>query len=238
MFSTNKILVKYRFHNYFLYIIYKYLKYYLRAIYSKYFKYLILTPLKMTIKSLSMIRKGDSSFASNRNGFTLIELIVIVCILAILATIATPSVLTQLATLEAKRIKYAITSTLTIAQIESYVRRRNSIVCLSNSTGRCNKNDSDKLLVFFDSNNNNNFDAGIDELLEQQRLAPRYARLQLRAGNRHYIKFWGDSGKPRGFFGHIKYCPTATYNHIKYQISFNQQGISKYKPNETHPTGC
>ena len=44
--------------------------------------------------------------------------------------------------------------------------------------------------------------------------------------------------KPRGHFGHIKYCPTSTYNHAMYQISFNQGGGITYKPNASHPTDC
>lgn len=183
-------------------------------------------------------KRAKFSFNGIRNGFTLIELMVTVCVLAIVATIAAPSVLTQLASMESKRIRYDITSTLATAKAESYLRRQNLIICLSDSAGRCNKNSDEVILLFFDNNDNNHFDVNTDELLEQQRLAPRYARLQLRAGNRHYIKFWGDSGKPRGFFGHIKYCPTSSYNQTKYQISFNQVGIIKYKPDGAHPTDC
>lgn len=190
-------------------------------------------------KNASLYNKTtDVSYSGVRNGFSLVELIVTVCVLAIIATIAAPTILTQLANMESKRIKYAITTTLSTAKVESYTRRRNLIVCLSDSAGRCNKNSDKTILLFFDNNDDKHFDVGIDELLEQQSLNPKYARLQLRAGNRHYIKFWGDSGKPRGFFGHIKYCPTAYYNHTKYQISFNQTGGIKYKPNDVHPTDC
>lgn len=171
-------------------------------------------------------------------GFTLVELIVTVCVLAIIAIIAAPSILTQLANMESKRIRYDISAMLATAKAESYLRRQNLIVCLSDSAGRCHKNSNKAMLLFFDHNNNQHFDISTDELLEQQRLSPRYAQLHLRAGNRHYIKFWGDSGRPRGFFGHIKYCPTSSYNQSKYQISFNQGGIVKYKPDAAHPTGC
>ncbi len=178
------------------------------------------------------------SYSKSNSGFSLVELIVTVCVLAIIAVIATPSIMTQLAKMEAKRIRYTITTTLSMAKAESYTRRQNLILCLSDSAGRCNKNHDGSILLFIDNNDDKNFDAGTDELFDQQRLDPKYARLQLRAGNRHYIKFWGDSGRPRGFFGHIKYCPTSTYNQTMYQISFNQVGIIKYKPNEAHPTGC
>lgn len=175
----------------------------------------------------------------NEHGFNLVELIVTIAILAIILMIATPYILTQLASMEARRIASQIDTTLTLAKAESHIRRQDLLVCLSNGGGLCHRDSFQKLLLFSDKNNNNNFDVGIDDLLEDQALNPKYSTLYLRVGNnRHYTKFWGDSGSPRGHFGHIKYCPTSTYNHIMYQISFNQTGGITYKPNENHPTGC
>lgn len=174
-----------------------------------------------------------------RQGFTLVELMVTVAVLAIIVSIATPAILNQLASMEAKRIKNQLESALRLAKAESLIRRQNVLVCLSNAAGRCDR-DSDKiLLLFIDSNGNNHFDAQVDFLLSQQTLNLKYGKLKLRVGNeRHYTKFWGDSGTPRGHFGHIKYCPIATYSQAMYQISFNQTGIIKQKLNEDHPTEC
>nr|WP_264753829.1 general secretion pathway protein GspH [Psychrobacter sp. DAB_AL43B] len=169
----------------------------------------------------------------------MVELIVTVAVLSILAMIAAPSIMEQLARMEAKRIEGQIENTLTLAKAESYIRRQDLLVCLSNSAGRCHRDSYKTLLLFSDKNNNKNFDIGIDDLLAEQILNPKYSTLYLRVGNnRHYTKFWGDSGSPRGHFGHIKYCPTSTYNQIMYQISFNQGGLITYKPNESHPTEC
>lgn len=177
--------------------------------------------------------------SNGKNGFTLVELIITVCILAIIVAIALPSILSQLAAMEAKRIKNQITITISIAKAESYIRRQNLLLCLSNGGGRCHRDSDKKLLLFVDNNDNQNFDEQTDELLSEQVLNPRYSSLSLRVGaSRHYTKFWGDSGKPRGHFGHIKYCPTSSYNQAMYQISFNQNGIVRYKPNNSHDTGC
>ena len=176
---------------------------------------------------------------NNERGFTLIELIVTVTILAIIATIAIPYILGLLARMEAKRIAGQIDNTLTLAKAESYIRKQDLLVCLSNNDGICHRDSFKQLLLFSDKNNNSNFDAGIDSLIDEQSLNPKYSTLYLRVGNnRHYTKFWGDSGSPRGHFGHIKYCPTSTYNRTMYQISFSQIGRITYKPNENHPTGC
>ena len=193
--------------------------------------------MAISYRILSICSKGFRRH--NEHGFNLVELIVTIAILAIILMIATPYILTQLASMEARRIASQIDTTLTLAKAESHIRRQDLLVCLSNGGGLCHRDSFKKLLLFSDKNNNNNFDVGIDDLLEDQALNPKYSTLYLRVGNnRHYTKFWGNSGSPRGHFGHIKYCPTSIYNHIMYQISFNQTGGITYKPNENHPTGC
>lgn len=175
---------------------------------------------------------------SNNRGFTLIELIVTITVMSIIIAIATPYIFTLLANMEAKRIRFSMTNTLALAKAESFIQRQNVLVCLSDANGRCNKDSNKTLLLFMDKNDNQHFDASIDELLEEQQLNPKYGTLHLRAGQRHYVRFAGDSGRPRGFFGHIKYCPSTVYSKAMYQISFNQSGIVKYKPNSEHPTDC
>ena len=184
-------------------------------------------------------RSSKTYSTSSQRGFTLVELMVTVLILAIIVAIATPSILTQLANMESQRIKVQLKSALSLAKSESYISRQDILVCLSNDGQQCDRNSDTMLLLFVDKNNNKSFDASTDTLLVKQSLNLKYSTLKLRVGaKRHYTKFWGDSGKPRGHFGHIKYCPTSTYNHSKYQISFNQNGIIRQKLNENHPTEC
>ena len=192
------------------------------------------------MKSYKVLPTRQKQFQpNNEQGFTLVELIVTIAVLAILTMIATPYILEQLARMEAKRIESQIRNTLTLAKAESYIRRQDLLVCLSNNGAICDRDSYKQLLLFLDRNNNKNFDLGVDDLLEQQALEPKYSTLYLRVGDkRHYTKFWGDSGKPRGHFGHFKYCPTSTYNHTMYQISFSQGGRVTYKPNASHPTDC
>ena len=159
--------------------------------------------------------------------------------MAIILTIAYPYIMTLLANLEAKRIRYDIVNTLKIAKTESYIQRQNILACLSDGNRRCDKDSNNALLLFFDKDNDQKFNNDVDILIEEQRLRPKYGSLHLRAGQRHYVRFAGDSGNPRGFFGHIKYCPRSIYSQTMYQISFNQAGIIKYKPDsKSQPTEC
>lgn len=183
-------------------------------------------------------KSQHSKIYYNKQGFTLIELIATLAILAIIVTIAAPSILSYLANMEAKRIRHDVMNTLTVAKAESYIQRQNLLICLSNAGGRCDKNAKEALLSFIDNNDDKHFDIGIDDLINELRLNPKYGTLHLRAGGRHYIRFYGDTGQPRGHFGHIKYCPSSTYSQSMYQVSFSQVGIIKYKPNSIHDTGC
>lgn len=191
------------------------------------------------IRSWVNLNGSKESITKSVRGFTLIELMITIAVLAIIVTIAAPSVLAQLASMESRRVNSQLKNTLSLAKAESYINRQDILVCLSKNERRCHRNGDKTLLAFVDKNDNKRFDARVDTLITKQILNLKYSTLKLRVGSRrHYTKFWGDSGKPRGHFGHIKYCPTSSYNKSMYQISFNQAGIIRYKPNADHPTGC
>jgi len=195
--------------------------------------------LKLVSYRKSTLQNNNILNAKQSNGFTLVELAVTTMVLGIIAAIAAPSILTHLARMEAQRVKYQLENTLSLAKAESYISRQDVLVCLSNDAQQCHRNSDKTLLLFVDKNNNKHFDSQVDTLLTQQSLNLRYSTVKLRVGGRrHYTKFWGDSGRPRGHFGHIKYCPTSSYNKSMYQISFNQSGIVKHKLNADHPTKC
>lgn len=175
----------------------------------------------------------------NSDGFTLVELIVTMSILAIIVTIAFPHIMTYLTNMEAKRIRYAVTNSLNQAKAESFIYRKDVLLCLSGPEKKCERDSDQLLLIFFDNNKNNKYDSATDSLIEAQVLNPMYGSMHLRAGNRSYVKFAGDSGNPHAHYGHIKYCPRSIYSQAKYQISFNQAGIIKYKPDsKKEKTDC
>ncbi|WP_230660700.1 pilus assembly FimT family protein [Psychrobacter sp. I-STPA10] len=172
-------------------------------------------------------------------GFTLVELLVTIILVGIIIAIATPSFISLLYRLEAKDIRNKITTAMRVAKVESFTRHQYVIMCLANANNLCHKNATDRLIVFTDTNNNQRYDNNQDILLSIQALDLDYGHTFLRASlGRHYIKFFGDTGRPRGHYGHIKYCPDLTTNPNKYLISLNQNGGIKFKPPVIQATDC
>ncbi|MFP3366383.1 hypothetical protein R0J93_22335, partial [Pseudoalteromonas sp. SIMBA_148] len=95
------------------------------------------------------------------------------------------------------RVKSQLENTLSLAKAESYISRQDIIVCLSKNEKRCHKNGDKTILAFVDKNDNQRFNPNVDTLITKQSLNLKYSTVKLRASNRHYTKFWGDSGKPR-----------------------------------------
>lgn len=172
-------------------------------------------------------------------GFTLIEMMVTVVILALLAVIAYPSFMRQLANMEARRVANIITTSLSQAKINSFTSRKNVLICVLDDNGVCHRDGQQALVLFEDTNRNNRFDANQDRLIEQHHLGLKYGYVMFRMSvGRHYAKFWGDTGLPRGHIGHISYCPNTAFNDNRYQISFNMQGIVRYKTAPQYALDC
>lgn len=171
-------------------------------------------------------------------GFTLIELLLTLLLLITLISIAFPSFIGTLKRWEAKEVRNQITNAFRVAKAQSFMQRQNSLLCLADSNYHCHNRAGEYLLIFTDSDNNHQFDPAVNKMLLKQPLNLDYGRIYLRAGRRHYIKFFGDSGLPRGHFGHIKYCPNDHLTHNMYQISLNQQGNYRFKPYSIKKTGC
>lgn len=171
-------------------------------------------------------------------GFTLIELLIAVLILTTLSAIAIPSFISALQNWEAKQVRGQITSAFRTAKAYSFMQRQNTIMCIADANNQCHKQADKYLLVFTDTDNNHQFDKSRNQMILQLPLQLDYGRVYLRAGGRHYIKFYGDSGLPRGHFGHIKYCSNEHLTQNTYQISLNQQGNHRYKPYDFKNTDC
>ncbi len=172
-------------------------------------------------------------------GFTLVELMVTVSIVAIIVAIAYPNFQQMLYKMEAKRLKSIIEGTISEAKATSYMHHKRVFMCFLDKLGKCNRNGSQRLILFFDKNSNNKFDPKVDDLIQTNDLNLKYAKMYFRVSlGRHYSRFSADTGMPRGFFGRIEYCPFADNNANKYKITFNQVGIIRLVPNSLERTKC
>lgn len=188
-------------------------------------------------KSFDNLKLNPNKIGQNK-GFTLIELILTLLLLITLTSIALPSFIGTLKSWEAKEVRDQITGAFRTAKAQSFMQRQNSIMCLADAHYRCHNQAKEYVLIFTDSDNNHQFDPAVNKLILKQPLNLDYGRVYLRAGRRHYIKFFGDSGLPRGHFGHIKYCPNDHLTDNMYQISLNQQGNYRFKPYSVKKTSC
>ncbi|AWT48413.1 prepilin-type cleavage/methylation domain-containing protein [Psychrobacter sp. YP14] len=191
-----------------------------------------------SINGFDHVIKTSNNLPIYQSGFTLIEAIISVLILATISSIALPSFVTAQQRWEAHKIRSDIINTFRVAKAHSFTQRTNTVMCLADIHQVCHKQAAHYLLVFSDSDDNHKFDLQADQLLLKQALNLNYGRVYLNAGRRHYIKFFGDSGLPRGHFGHIKYCPNNGNKQNMYQISINQQGNHRFKPYRFKKTGC
>lgn len=182
---------------------------------------------------LNGFEKGNSQI-----GVTLIEVLVTMTIVVIIAVIALPTFTSALHNWEAKEVQNAIIQSFRLAKTQSLIQSQDVILCPANQDSLCHKDASDYLLVFSDMNANKLFDESSDRLLSKHALNLDYGHIHLRASRRNHIKFFGDTGLPRGHFGHIKYCPSNGKTTYMYQISINKQGNHRYKPYSFKATGC
>lgn len=177
-------------------------------------------------------------YTTDRKGFTLVELMITIILASIIVMMAVPAFHLLTERWEARRVHRAVFATLRFAKTNSFAMRQNVLVCFTDTKGKCDRDGNHRLISFYDKNDNNTYDKTQDILLDSYHLKLKYGSVGLRAGRRHYIRFWSNSGMPRGHFGHIRYCPNNQKPHNMYQISFSQSGHLRFKPRRAHPTGC
>lgn len=159
-------------------------------------------------------------------GFTLIELLVVIIIIGVIVAIAYPSFMNLLRRMEANQVESVIHSALIEARNESHVTKQNIIVCPADDANVCNKQATQKIIVFRDLNNNGQFSD--KALVKAYDLDLKHGRLDMRVSlGRHYIKYFGSSATPRGHFGHIKYCSDVEDLALSYKVILNRNGLMR-----------
>lgn len=141
-----------------------------------------------------------------KQGFTMVELMITVLVLAVVVMFAYPSYLNLMKGMEAKRVRTSLTQANQEAKLHAYLLKRDVYLCLADEMNRCHRQATHKVMLFIDKNNDNKFDSS-DELVQEYPLNIKYGTLEMRmSALRSYMKYYGDTGLPRGHFGHFNYC--------------------------------
>lgn len=173
---------------------------------------------------------------STQQGLTLTELLLSVAILAILASLAYPSLRSAFQKAESQRIQNILHDAIKQAKAQSRTQHQHVILCPTNQSNQCDRNNIQAILLFFDNNDNHLLDTN-EQIILKENIQPKYGNIILRASaRRNYIKFWANDGTPRGHIGHFSYCTEDPI--YEYQISFNQVGTTRIRPYGTYIRDC
>lgn len=164
------------------------------------------------------------SLFSCQQGFSLIEMLIVVAILGILVLIGYPAIISLLQSMESQRIENELKQALRQARSESFITKQDVVVCMADSNRQCNRTAQDSLLVFIDSNRNGRID-NKETPIYQTSTQLKYGTLTLNASlHRPYMRYQGNTGKPTGHFGHIKYCSQSDNKHLSFKLIVNAHG--------------
>lgn len=171
-------------------------------------------------------------------GFGLLEMVVVLLIISVLLFFAYPAYDSLMQKVESNAVRRHIHEAIRVAKIESYTQNKDVIICAMNAANQCSKTAQQRLVVFLDNNHDNRFDTK-DDIVSSQPLILKYGIIDMRASlGRDYMKFMGDTGKPRGNFGHIKYCSIAHNKKHSFQVVINAHGVVSLKQGEMFDIGC
>lgn len=156
-------------------------------------------------------------------GVTFMEVLIVIAIMVGIVVFAYPSFKEMLHGMESKRIKSTLVMATKEARVLSFTHRQNVVLCLADTNNQCHNRATDKVILFKDRDNNQRLDDG--ELLREYDLKAKYGKVEMNvSARRHYMKYFGDTGVPRGHFGHIKYCAVSGTSRFDHKVTITSIG--------------
>lgn len=156
---------------------------------------------------------------------TLVQLIVVLLIVLIMLFYAYPAVSDLLERRESYITRRYIQEAVRLAKIESRSKGKDVIICAMDRNNECSRSAQERFVVFIDNNKDNRF-SDSDAIISNESLFLKYGIIQMNASlSRDYMKFMGDTGKPRGNYGNIKYCTLSKNMNNNFQVVINVHGI-------------
>ena len=161
---------------------------------------------------------------TTQQGVTLLEVMTVLGVISVLVTVAYPAVIGYLQGAEARRVENVLLMAMKEARLLSQTTKNNVVVCLADEQQRCNRLAGHQVLLIRDSDDNQRIDKPA-ELLKAYPLSLKYGTVEMRASLlRSHMKYFWDTGAPRGHFGHVKYCSVSRKARHSYQVVVNSAG--------------
>ena len=149
-------------------------------------------------------------FFKQKNGFTLIELIMAVAILAILTILALPYFHEIMAKQETIKTSNKLISSIQLAKSQASLHHSNVVICPSQDKLNCQVNHwNSGFIIFLDSNKNRQVDAN-EQIILAESTDLKYGNLNWRGTlSIPSLTFQAANGLPIGSNGSFYYCSTA-----------------------------
>lgn len=161
---------------------------------------------------------------TSQRAFTLVELMAVVTIIAVIAVVAHPFVMNLLYSIESKRVEASFIDGLRQARVQSFIHKKDVVICTIDEHGVCRRGADTSLILFYDNNRNNKKDDE-DTIIEQSAWRLKYGDILLRtSASRDYIRYMGDTSKPRGHIGHLQYCSISNNPEHSFKVVVNMYG--------------
>ena len=155
-----------------------------------------------------------------KNGFTLLELIISCAILAILIIIGLPYFQDIMAKQEINKISHQILANIQLAKSHAAIQQSNVVICATQNQRSCQANQWQLgFIVFLDSNKNRQLDIQ-EQIIATELTNLKYGTLNWRGTlSIPSVTFQAPNGLPIGSNGSFYYCSTYNQPHYRFVLS-------------------